>query len=143
MSEYTFSLIKKCKLYSIHYDLFLRAEDSFSKLSVLLLSPHLLVYRFGSKEPACLPPAAGLLAAISGFPAVLPASSDLADDMGEGPSQLLPLGVDCPVNGPAGCLCVAQTSTCSKTVFFTAGDGTTSNAGGKVPACVFSVMQNA
>lgn len=81
------------------------------------------VSRLSSKKPAGLPPASGLLASFPGFSAVLPASSDPADNMGEGSSQFLPLGVDCPVNGPSCCLCVAETSTCPKTILFTARDG--------------------
>lgn len=85
------------------------------------------VYRFISKELVCLPPAAGLLASNPGFTAVLPAPSDPAGNMGEGPSQFLSLGVDCPVNGPVCCLRVAKASISPKTIFFSARDGMISN----------------
>lgn len=70
---------------------------------------YLLMYvsRFSSKKPAGLSPTAGLFTAFPGFSAVLPASWNPADDMGERPSKLLSLGMDCPVDGPDGCLCMA------------------------------------
>lgn len=99
------------------------------------------VYRFIGKELVCLPPAAGLLAANPGFTAVLPAPSDPAGNMGEGPGQFLSLGVDCPVNDPVCCLRVAKASISPKNILFTARDGMISNLDCRVPT--FSVMQHA
>lgn len=43
--------------------------------------------------------------------------------MGEGHGQLFPLGVDGPILGPSGCLCLPQTRACAKAIFLNAGDG--------------------
>lgn len=53
--------------------------------------------------------------------------------MGPGPGQLLPPGVDCPVNGPTRCLCAAETSTCPNIIFLNARDGTAPHGRNKVP----------
>lgn len=79
--------------------------------------------RSDSKEPACLPPAAGLLAELGGLSAVLSAPQNPADHMGAGHGQLLPPGVDGPDHGPSGHLCLPQTCACAKAIFFNAGDG--------------------
>lgn len=82
-----------------------------------------MFFRLCCEEPAGLPPAAGLPAALPGLPAMLPASKNHSDNLGEGSCQFLPLGVDRPVHGPGGCLCVVKTSACAETLLFTSRDG--------------------
>lgn len=117
------------------------------KLSVLTFFPLIFYFtcvsRLSSKEPPGLPPLAGLPAAFPRFSAGLPASSHPADDMGEGSGQFLPLGVDCPVDGPGGYLCLAKTSTCPKAILFIAGDGMIFNIDSSIVERVASLIHHA